>query len=178
MKILERFKLADPDTMTIETTIVDPESLTAPYSTGARTLRRYRNWTIAEYVCEENNRNFVDANGSGGVTLDNPGASRKLRGAEGVVNRLTPYDCSVEEAVGGRALGRGGLASRRASEVKACLSLTWRLKPALQASSTPLVACTAIGHSFAVTDRNRRFRVARVSERRPGQRTSKQGRAH
>ena len=77
MKILERFKLTDPDTMTIETTIVDPEALTAPYSMGARTLRRHRNWTIAEYVCEENNRNFVDANGNGGVKLDNPGASPK-----------------------------------------------------------------------------------------------------
>jgi hypothetical protein len=77
MKILERFKLADPDTMTIETTIVDPEALTAPYSMGARSLRRHRNWTISEYVCEENNRNFVDANGNGGVRLDNPGASPK-----------------------------------------------------------------------------------------------------
>ena len=77
MKILERFKLTDPDTMSIETTIVDPEALTAPYSMGARSLRRHRNWTIAEYVCEENNRNFVDANGNGGVRLDNPGASAK-----------------------------------------------------------------------------------------------------
>ncbi|HEY6343577.1 MAG TPA: hypothetical protein VIY49_18935 [Bryobacteraceae bacterium] len=77
MKILERFKLTDPDTMSIETTIVDPEALTGPYSMGARTLRRHRNWTIAEYVCEENNRNFVDANGNGGVRLDNPGASPK-----------------------------------------------------------------------------------------------------
>jgi hypothetical protein len=77
MKILERFKLTDPDTMTIETTIVDPEALTAPYSMGTRSLRRHRNWTIAEYVCEENNRNFVDANGNAGVRLDNPGASPK-----------------------------------------------------------------------------------------------------
>ena len=28
---------------------------------GARNYRRYRNWTISEYICEENNRNFVDA---------------------------------------------------------------------------------------------------------------------
>ncbi len=64
MKILERFRLTDPDTMSIETTITDPKALTAPY-TSSRTLKRHRNWTIAEYICEENNHNFVDANWQG-----------------------------------------------------------------------------------------------------------------
>jgi hypothetical protein len=68
MKIVERFKLADPDTMSIETTITDPEALTAPYTTN-RTLRRHRAWTIAEYICEENNRNFVDQNGKAGINI-------------------------------------------------------------------------------------------------------------
>src|SRR5579862_6626044 len=36
MKIVERFHLTAPDTMSIETTIVDPEALTAPYSMGTR----------------------------------------------------------------------------------------------------------------------------------------------
>ena len=77
MKIVERFRLTDADTLTIETTIHDPEALTAPFSMGTRTLRRHRNWTIAEYVCEENNRNFVDAEGKAGVKLANPlGAPR------------------------------------------------------------------------------------------------------
>jgi hypothetical protein len=76
MRIAERFRLADPDTMTIETTITDPEALKAPY-TSTRTLRRHRNWTIAEYICEENNRNSVDANGKAGVNLANPGAIKK-----------------------------------------------------------------------------------------------------
>ena len=76
MKILERFRLSDPDTMSIETTITDPKALTAPYS-SSRTLKRHRNWTIAEYVCEENNHNFVDANGKAGIKLDNPGAAPK-----------------------------------------------------------------------------------------------------
>jgi hypothetical protein len=70
-RIVERFRLADPDTMSIETTVTDPEVLTAP-STSTRTLRRHRDWTIAEYICEENNRNFLDANGKAGIRLDNP----------------------------------------------------------------------------------------------------------
>ena len=68
MKIVERFKLADPDTMSIETTITDPEALTAPF-TSTRTLKRHRGWTIAEYICEENNRNFVDQNGKAGINI-------------------------------------------------------------------------------------------------------------
>ena len=77
MKIVERFRLTAPNTMSIETTIVDPEALTAPYSMGTRTLTRHRNWTIAEYICEENNRNYVDANGKAGVNLANPNASAR-----------------------------------------------------------------------------------------------------
>ena len=73
MRIVERFELTGLDTMTIETTIIDPEALEAPYTTRA-TLARHRDWTIAEYICEENNRNFMDEDGKAGVNLDNPGA--------------------------------------------------------------------------------------------------------
>jgi hypothetical protein len=72
MRIGERFRLSAPDTMTIETTITDPEVLASPYTTS-RTLSRHRNWTIAEYICEENNRNFVDEQGKAGINLANPG---------------------------------------------------------------------------------------------------------
>ncbi|MBV8842319.1 MAG: hypothetical protein JO307_05865 [Bryobacterales bacterium] len=75
MKIVERLKLADPDTLSIETTVVDPEALTQPYSMGARTFKRHRSWTISEYICEENNRNFADQNGKAGIKLAKPGAS-------------------------------------------------------------------------------------------------------
>ena len=68
MKIVERFRLTDPDTMTIDTTITDPDALTAPSTTSA-TLRRHRDWTVSEYICEENNRNFVDPTGKSGVNL-------------------------------------------------------------------------------------------------------------
>jgi len=72
MRIVERFQLSDPDTMTIETTITDPGALEGPYTT-ASTLRRHRDWTIAEYICQENNRNFLGADGKAGIVLDNPG---------------------------------------------------------------------------------------------------------
>jgi len=76
MRIVERFRLADPDTMTIQTTVTDPDVLTAPY-TSARTLKRHRTWTIAEYICEENNRNFVDEKGKAGINLNQAGAPAK-----------------------------------------------------------------------------------------------------
>jgi hypothetical protein len=71
MRILERIHLVDPDTMSIETTLTDPEALTAPYTTS-RIVKRHRSWTIAEYICEQNNRNFVDKNGKAGVNLTIP----------------------------------------------------------------------------------------------------------
>lgn len=77
MKIVERFKLVDPSTMSIETTIEDPLALKEPYSLGTRIFKRHRAWTIAEYVCEEDNRNYVDANGKAGIKLANPEASPK-----------------------------------------------------------------------------------------------------
>jgi hypothetical protein len=72
MRITERIRLSDEDTMQIETTITDPLALTQPYTTSA-TFARHRDWTIAEYVCQENNRNFVDPSGQEGIILDNPG---------------------------------------------------------------------------------------------------------
>jgi len=76
MKIVERFRLSDPDTMSIETTISDPAVLTMPYTTTA-SLRRHRNWTISEYVCEENNRNSVDSSGKAGIDVTLPGTNKK-----------------------------------------------------------------------------------------------------
>jgi hypothetical protein len=77
MKIVERFKLSDPDTLNVETTIVDPLALAKPYEMGNRVFKRHRSWMIAEYVCEENNRNFVDEKGKAGINLANPQASPK-----------------------------------------------------------------------------------------------------
>jgi len=70
-RIVERFRLTDPDTMSIETTITDPDVLTAP-QVSTRSLRRHRNWTTAEYICEENNRNSVDSSGKAVIDLTLP----------------------------------------------------------------------------------------------------------
>ena len=77
LKVVERFRLTGPDTMTVETTLIDPDAFTAPYSMGTRTLARHRTWTIAEYICEENNRNFVDDKGNAGTKLSDPLSSAK-----------------------------------------------------------------------------------------------------
>jgi hypothetical protein len=71
MRIVERFRLADPDNMSIETTITDPVVLAAPF-TSSSNLRRHREWTIAEYICQENNRNSVDSTGKAGIDLTIP----------------------------------------------------------------------------------------------------------
>jgi hypothetical protein len=72
MKIVERFRLADPENMSIETTITDPVALLAPITSNAN-LRRHREWTITEYICEENNRNAVDSTGKSIINLTLPG---------------------------------------------------------------------------------------------------------
>jgi hypothetical protein len=74
MRIVERFQLTDPNTMSIQTTITDPDALTAPYVTN-KILKRHRSWTIAEYICEQNNRNYVDKNGKAGINLTVPGTT-------------------------------------------------------------------------------------------------------
>ena len=74
-RIVERFRLTGPDTMTIETTITDPVMLTEPYTTNS-TLQRHRDWTITEYICEENNRNSVDSQGQSGIDISVPTSPR------------------------------------------------------------------------------------------------------
>jgi hypothetical protein len=66
MKIIERFRLVDPDTMQIETTIIDPVALEHPYTT-TRIMKRHPNWTIDEYICQQNNRNSVTSSGQAEV---------------------------------------------------------------------------------------------------------------
>jgi hypothetical protein len=71
MRILERFKLLDPDTMQITTTVIDPIALTRPYTT-TRILKRHRDWTIDEYICEQNNRNSTTSSGKAEVNTAPP----------------------------------------------------------------------------------------------------------
>ena len=76
MRVVERFRLTGADLMTIETTVTDPEALTAPWTT-TRTLARHRDWTTREYICEENNRNYVDTQGKAGINLKDSPAEKK-----------------------------------------------------------------------------------------------------
>ena len=71
LHIVERMRLKDPDSLEVVTTIDDPEALTQPWTTS-RVFKRHRDWTIAEYVCEQNNRNLVDPTGRAGIILAPP----------------------------------------------------------------------------------------------------------
>ncbi len=66
MKLIERFRLLDPNTMQIKTTIIDPVVFTRPYTTSW-ILQRHPTWTIEEYICEQNNRNSVTSSGKAEV---------------------------------------------------------------------------------------------------------------
>jgi hypothetical protein len=69
MRIVERMRLTGPDTLEIETTVHDPEALTKPW-TAKRAYARHRDWTLAEYVCQQNNRNFLTDDGKAGIDLE------------------------------------------------------------------------------------------------------------
>ena len=71
MKIEERFRLSDPDTMVIERTVTDPDALAEPWKSTA-TIKRHREYMTAEYICQENNRNYVTPEGKAGLSLDHP----------------------------------------------------------------------------------------------------------
>ena len=67
MKIAERIWLDKPGVLRIETTITDPDVLTAPYVTQLA-FRKEADWQIREYVCEENNR--LTSGEEGGSNID------------------------------------------------------------------------------------------------------------
>ncbi len=69
--ITERLHRVDHDTLEDELTLTDPKAYARPF----RVTRRYQlhpTWTIGEYVCEENNRNAIGANGVTGFGVPPP----------------------------------------------------------------------------------------------------------
>ena len=68
MHIVERMHLVDGDKLQIETTITDTEALTKPL-TSTRVYGRHRDWTLAEYQCQQNNRNCTTDDGKAGINL-------------------------------------------------------------------------------------------------------------
>ena len=68
MHIVERMRLTNPNTLEIATTIDDSEALTQPF-TRTSTFARHADWTLSEYICQQNNRNFVTDDGKAGINL-------------------------------------------------------------------------------------------------------------
>jgi hypothetical protein len=62
LRITERMHLVAPDVLEITTTRDDPSVFLEPYTTTLR-YRRHRDWEIMEYVCAQNNRDQLDAQG-------------------------------------------------------------------------------------------------------------------
>lgn len=73
MHITERFRLKDPDTLEVVTMVEDPEALTQPW-VSSKEFKRHAAWTIAEYICEQNNRNAMSKSGAAHVNLVPPSA--------------------------------------------------------------------------------------------------------
>ena len=69
MRIVERIRLLEPDLLEIETTIHDNEAMTGPWQ-SPRVYARHADWTLAEYICQQNNRNFVTSDGKAGINLE------------------------------------------------------------------------------------------------------------
>jgi hypothetical protein len=69
MRIVERMRKNDDDRLEIETTIYDPVALQKPWTTK-RVYGHHPDWTLAEYICQENNRNYTTAEGKAGIDLD------------------------------------------------------------------------------------------------------------
>jgi hypothetical protein len=67
LHIIERFHLGkdDPNQLVDEMTIEDPLALEAPYH-RTLTFKRERDWSLMEFVCAENDRNPVGADGKTG----------------------------------------------------------------------------------------------------------------
>jgi hypothetical protein len=62
LHVVERIHLISPDKLVDEMTLTDPDVLAKPWHV-ARGYTRHRDLDQLEYICEENNRNQVDATG-------------------------------------------------------------------------------------------------------------------
>jgi hypothetical protein len=69
--ITERLKRTAPDTLQDEITLTDPKAFAQPFTT-TRSYKLHADWTIGEYVCEENNRNKIQASGVTGFGVPGP----------------------------------------------------------------------------------------------------------
>jgi hypothetical protein len=70
MRLHERMRKVDADTLEDQITLTDAKVFTKPW-TVTRRYKLHRDWEIKEFVCEENDRNPVQANGQTGLLLQN-----------------------------------------------------------------------------------------------------------
>jgi hypothetical protein len=69
MRIHERMHETKDGNLQIETTVEDPVALEKPW-TVERTYGHHPKWTLDEYICEQNNRNFTTSQGKAGIDLN------------------------------------------------------------------------------------------------------------
>jgi hypothetical protein len=65
IRVTERIRLdsKDPDKLFVELTVTDPEALAKPY-TNVYAFTRSREYELIEFICAENDRNKLDAEGN------------------------------------------------------------------------------------------------------------------
>jgi len=66
--IVERYRLSEPNMLEVKTRIEDPGVLAKPWDTTAQ-YARHPEYSLAEYICEQNNRNSFE-NGKAGINLE------------------------------------------------------------------------------------------------------------
>jgi hypothetical protein len=66
--IVERYRLVEPNMLEVKTTIEDPGVLAKPWETTGR-YARHPEYSLAEYICEQNNRNSFE-DGKAGLNLE------------------------------------------------------------------------------------------------------------
>ena len=59
LRVVERFRRTDHDTLMIDITLDDPKAYTTPLHTQKKYILK-PNWNITEFVCEDNQLNFRD----------------------------------------------------------------------------------------------------------------------
>jgi len=70
LRVIERYKQTDPDTLTITITLEDAKALKKPWTVVKTFKRAPKGFEIMEYVCQENNRNPIKEDGSVGTVLN------------------------------------------------------------------------------------------------------------
>ncbi len=65
LRVIERLRLLGPDKLEASITLIDPKVYTEPW-TVVRTYSRKKGEQILEYICEQNNRNPLQPDGSTG----------------------------------------------------------------------------------------------------------------